>query len=41
MWEIEVKRWWRKTWSPFTLVLVGAVILGYLDMTAAILALFL
>jgi hypothetical protein len=30
MWEIEVKRWWRKTWSPFTLVLVGAVILWLL-----------
>ena len=30
MWEIEMKRWWRKTWAPFTLVLVGAVILWLL-----------
>jgi hypothetical protein len=30
-----------KTWAPFTLVLVGAVILWLLDMTEAILALFL
>ena len=41
MWEIEMKRWWRKTWAPFTLVLVAQSFFGYSDMTEAILALFL